>query len=185
MMMQVDDCVAQRVATGSSDADESENAMGYHTVVVGYDGSADADRAVDASADQVGPGGMVHVVTASHPESTARIVQRLQQLPEEFRNVYEPDAFEKTQQQVALLRLQGRGVDCKGHLVSDDPATAIIDVAEGEVADLVVVGSRGLGDVQRFLRGSVSARVAVHAPMSVLIVHGSGGTSPTHDHDAR
>ena len=159
--------------------------MGYHTVVVGYDGSTDADRAVDAAVDQVGPGGMVHVVTAFHPESTAGIVQHLQQLPEEFRIVYEPDAVAKTRQQVALLRLQGRGVDCTGHLVSDDPATAIIDVAEREEADLVVVGSRGLGEVQRFLRGSVSARIAVHAPMSVLIVHGSGGATPTLDHDAR
>lgn len=37
--------------------------------------------------------------------------------------------------------------------------------------DLVVVGSRGLGGVQRFLRGSVSARIATHAPTSVLVVH--------------
>ena len=153
--------------------------MGYHTVVVGYDGSTDADRAVEAAADQVGPEGTVHVVTAIHPESTRRLVQ---QLPVEFRSTYDQDAAEKAQQQVALLHLQGRGVDCSGHVVSDDPATAIIDVAEREGADLVVVGSRGLGEVRRFIRGSVSARVAVHAPMSVLIVHGSGGTSPTHDH---
>jgi nucleotide-binding universal stress UspA family protein len=151
--------------------------MGFHTVVVGYDGSTDADRAVDAAADQVGPEGTVHVVTASHPESTAKIVEHLRQLPQEFRDVYDQDAVEKARQQVALLHLQGRGVHCEGHVVIDDPAAAIIDVAEREGADLVVVGSRGLGDVRRFLRGSVSARVAVHAPMSVLIVHGPGGLS--------
>ena len=145
--------------------------MGHQTVVVGYDGSADADRALDAAADQVGPGGTVHVVTATHPEAAARIADHLRQLPQEFREAYEPDAPDHARQQVALLRLQGRGVDCEGHLVVDDPATAIIDVAEREGADLVVVGSRGLGEVRRFLRGSVSARVAVHAPMSVLIVH--------------
>jgi nucleotide-binding universal stress UspA family protein len=55
--------------------------MGYRTVVVGYDGSSNADRAVDAAADLVGPGGRVHVVTASHPESTARIADHLRQLP--------------------------------------------------------------------------------------------------------
>ncbi|WP_107766042.1 universal stress protein [Nocardioides terrigena] len=147
--------------------------MGYDTVVVGYDGSPDADRALEAAADQVGPGGTVHVVTASHPESAARIADHLRQLPPEFRDAYEPNAPENARQQVALLRLQERGVDCEGHVVVDDPATAIIDVAEREGADLVIVGSRGLGDVRRFLRGSVSARVAVHAPMSVLIVHGT------------
>lgn len=150
--------------------------MGYHTVVVGYDGSADADRAVEAAADQVGPNGKVHVVTAFHPETTARIIEHLKQLPEEFRYVYDQDAAETGRQQPALLRLQGRGVDCAGHVVPDDPATAIIDVAEREGADLVVVGSRGLGEVQRFLRGSVSARIALHAPMSVLVVHGPSDT---------
>jgi nucleotide-binding universal stress UspA family protein len=146
--------------------------MGFHTVVVGYDGSTNADRAIEVAGDQVEPDGKVHVVTAFHPDSTARLVAHLQRVPEEFRYVYDEDAAGKAEQQSALLHLQGRGVDCSGHVVSDDPAAAIIDVAEREGADLVVVGSRGLGEVQRFIRGSVSARVALHAPMSVLIVHG-------------
>lgn len=153
--------------------------MSYHTVVVGYDGSSEADLAVEAAADQVGPDGTVHVVTAFHPESNARLIQIRQQLPEEFRESYEPDAAENERQHAALARLQGRGVVCTGHVVPDDPATAIIDVARREAADLVVVGSRGLGGVHRFVRGSVSGRVAAHAPTSVLIVHSSSATLPT------
>ena len=152
--------------------------MSYDTVVVGYDGSSDADRAVEAAADQVNPDGTVHVVTAFRPESNARLVAHLKQLPEEFRYVYDPDAAETSRQQPALERLEGRGVHCEGHVVPDDPAAAIIDVAQREGADLVVVGSRGLGGVQRFLRGSVSARIAAHAPMSVLIVHETGAALP-------
>jgi nucleotide-binding universal stress UspA family protein len=150
--------------------------MPYHTVVVGYDGSGDADRAVEAAADQVAPDGTVHVVTAFHPEPDNRLVEHLRQLPEEFRYVYDEDAVEKQRQQAALAMLQERGVDCEGHVVPDDPAVAILDVAQREGADLVVVGSRGLGGMKRFLRGSVSARVAAHAPMSVLIVQDSGAT---------
>lgn len=148
--------------------------MSYATVVVGYDGSSNADCAVEAASDQVGSDGTVHVVTAFHPESNAQLVQHLKQLPEEFRYVYDPIAVESERQQAALARLRGRGVRCEGHVVPDDPATAIIDVAQREGADLVVVGSRGLSGVKRFLRGSVSARVAAHAPMSVLIVHEPG-----------
>lgn len=144
--------------------------MSYETVVVGYDGSSDADKAIEVAADQAGPDGMVHVVTAFHPESTTRLMQHLAQLPEEFRYTYDPHAAEKERQHPALARLQQRGVHTEAHIVPDDPATAIIDVAEREGAELVVVGSRGLGGVRRFLRGSVSARVAAHAPMSVLIV---------------
>ncbi|MCO8126318.1 universal stress protein [Acidimicrobiia bacterium EGI L10123] len=150
--------------------------MSYDTVVVGYDGSSDADRAVEVAADQVAPDGTVHVVTAFHPESTTRLMQQVKELPEEFRYTYDPAAAEKERQHPALERLRGRGTRCEGHIVADDPAAAIIDVSEREGATLVVVGSRGLGRVQRFLRGSVSARVAAHAPMSVLIVHDPSDT---------
>lgn len=152
--------------------------MPYRTVVLGYDGSGNADRAVEAAADQVGPDGTVHVVTAFHPERDNRLVEHVRQLPEEFRYVFDEDAVEKEREQTALAALQERGADCEGHVVPDDPATAILDVAQREGAELVVVGSRGLGGMRRFLRGSVSARVAAHAPMSVLIVHEPGATVP-------
>lgn len=145
--------------------------MSFENVVVGYDGSGHADRAVDAAADQVGSEGMVHVVTAFRQEADPRLVDHLRRLPEEFRYVYDPIADEEERQHAALQRLRDRGVQCAGHIVPDDPAAAILDVARREGADLVVVGSRGLGGMQRFLRGSVSARVATHAPMSVLVVH--------------
>jgi nucleotide-binding universal stress UspA family protein len=145
--------------------------MGHQTVVVGYDGSSNADRAVDAAADQVAQGGKVHVVTAYHPEPADAIMRSLGQLPEEYRYVWDPAGAERQRQDAALVHLRGRGVDCQGHVVADDAATAILDVALGEAADLVIVGCRGLGRVQRFLHGSVSSRVAAHAPTSVLVVH--------------
>jgi nucleotide-binding universal stress UspA family protein len=145
--------------------------MRFNNVVVGYDGSGHADRAIDVAADQVGSDGMVHVVTAFHEEADTRLVDHLRGLPEEFRYVYDPIADEEQRQHAALQRLQDRGVQCAGHIVPGDPAVAILDVARREGADLVVVASRGLGGMQRFLRGSVSARIAAHAPMSVLVIH--------------
>lgn len=145
--------------------------MSFERVVVGYDGSSHADRAVDAAADQIATGGIVHVVTAFRQEADPRLADHLQQLPDEFRYVYDPVADEAERQNAVLERLRARGVQCAGHIVPDDPAVAILDVARREDADLVVVGSRGLGGVQRFLRGSVSARIATHAPTSVLVVH--------------
>jgi nucleotide-binding universal stress UspA family protein len=152
--------------------------MSYHTVVVGYDGSGDAERAVQAAADHVGPDGTVHVVTAFHPGSDDRLIEHLRQLPEEFRYVYDEFAVEKERQHAALALLRERGVHCEGHIVPDDPAVAILDVAQREGAELVVVGSRGLGGMKRFLRGSVSARVAANAPVSVLIVHEPDASVP-------
>ena len=50
-----------------------------------------------------------------------------------------------------------------------DPATVILRVAVRENYDLIVLGSRGLSSVKRFLLGSVSADVSMHAQRSVLI----------------
>ena len=52
---------------------------------------------------------------------------------------------------------------------SGDPATAIERVAAMGRFDTIVVGSRGLGTVSRFLRRSVSTHVATHADATVVI----------------
>jgi nucleotide-binding universal stress UspA family protein len=51
-----------------------------------------------------------------------------------------------------------------------DAADAILDVAEEQRADLIVVGNRGMTGAKRFLLGSVPNKVSHHAPCSVLIV---------------
>lgn len=51
-----------------------------------------------------------------------------------------------------------------------DAADAILDVAEEQGSDLIVVGHKGLTGATRFLLGSVPNKVSHHAPCSVLIV---------------
>lgn len=46
----------------------------------------------------------------------------------------------------------------------------ILDEAEQWNSDLIVVGSHGDGAIKRFLLGSVSLAVAMHAPCSVMVV---------------
>lgn len=50
------------------------------------------------------------------------------------------------------------------------PQDVILTQAEQGGADLIMLGSRGLGGFQRFLLGSVSSAVATHAPCSVEVV---------------
>lgn len=49
-------------------------------------------------------------------------------------------------------------------------ADTICDIAAKEKYDLIVIGSRGLSAIGRFLVGSVSDRVVHHAPCSVTVV---------------
>ena len=51
-----------------------------------------------------------------------------------------------------------------------DAADAILDVAEEQGSDLIVVGNKGMTGATRFLVGSVPNKVSHHAPCSVLIV---------------
>ena len=55
-------------------------------------------------------------------------------------------------------------------VVSGSPKALILEEAEAFGADLIVVGSHGHGMVERFLLGSVSQAVALHAGCSVEIV---------------
>jgi len=50
------------------------------------------------------------------------------------------------------------------------PAEEIMKVAAKHHADLIVMGAKGLGAIDRFLLGSVSTRVVQHANCSVLVV---------------
>lgn len=50
------------------------------------------------------------------------------------------------------------------------PAAALKEVAIEQGAGLIVVGSRGVSGLERFLLGSVSADIIHHAPCSVLVV---------------
>lgn len=63
-----------------------------------------------------------------------------------------------------------KGIKLKKQLEFGNPAETIIEVAEKEKYDLIVVGSRGLSSVKRFFLGSVSDDVSHHAKRSVLIV---------------
>jgi nucleotide-binding universal stress UspA family protein len=54
-----------------------------------------------------------------------------------------------------------------------DAADAILDVAEEQGTDLIVVGNKGMTGATRFLLGSVPNKVSHHAPCSVLIVRTS------------
>jgi nucleotide-binding universal stress UspA family protein len=51
-----------------------------------------------------------------------------------------------------------------------NPAGKIMKVAAQQHAELIVMGAKGLADIDRFLLGSVSTRVVQHAHCAVLVV---------------
>jgi len=63
-----------------------------------------------------------------------------------------------------------KGISFNKMLEYGSPAETIIKVAKKANVDLIVIGSRGLSSVRRYLLGSVSDDISIHARSSVLIV---------------
>ena len=66
--------------------------------------------------------------------------------------------------------LHAEGMEVQRHARRGDPADALLQVAEEQAAELIVVGNRGMTGAKRFLLGSVPDKISHHAPCSVLIV---------------
>ncbi|GAA2205869.1 universal stress protein [Nonomuraea monospora] len=60
-------------------------------------------------------------------------------------------------------------VSLEGVLLPGDPRSALVKASEG--AELLVVGSRGIGGVRGLLVGSVAYGVAAHARTDVVLIH--------------
>ena len=69
-----------------------------------------------------------------------------------------------------LARIGVLGAKVETEILSGSPAEIIVEVAKERKADVVVMGSRGLGRLAGMLLGSQSQKVATHAPCPVLIV---------------
>jgi nucleotide-binding universal stress UspA family protein len=66
--------------------------------------------------------------------------------------------------------LKTAGVRYRTVLEDGRPASVILEVAEREKADLVVVGRRGRGGVAELLLGSVSHEIVLHSKRPVLLI---------------
>lgn len=72
----------------------------------------------------------------------------------------------------AVLSARDRGLPVNGIVKRAEVSTveAIINCSEEEKAELIVMGTRGLGEFKKLLLGSVSNGVVTHAPCNVLVV---------------
>lgn len=139
----------------------------FKKIVVGNDGSDNALEALEAAAEIAGEfGGELVVAHVWHLPPTAYVgapyapLDLSQQMEDTKKK-----ATERAKEILARHGAEARAVELEGN-----PADAIIDLAETEDADLIVIGSRGLGAIERFVLGSTSERIVRHASCPVLVM---------------
>ncbi len=74
------------------------------------------------------------------------------------------------QQACGILTGEDVLATCRHVVAAYSIPDAIIDYADKEKIDLIIIGSRGLGKSSRFKMGSVASRVVKHSPCSVYVV---------------
>jgi nucleotide-binding universal stress UspA family protein len=128
-------------------------------ILVAFDGGEPARRALDAAIELAKPFDAAITVVSVVPAYPRRVPVD----PWDDKEVHAKELVE------AKVILAGRGITAEFLEPFGDPAKTIERIAEEGGFDTVVVGSRGLGPVSRFLQGSVSEHVATHADATVVI----------------
>jgi nucleotide-binding universal stress UspA family protein len=144
-------------------------------ILLATDGSAHSNAAVEEIANRPFPVG-TQVLILSVYENTSFIVSESAVMGglaggyEEAGNI----ARELTEKAVKIaseiIKEKNPALSISTKVIIGLPKEAILKEAESFDADLIVVGSHGQSALSRFMLGSVSQAVALHAPCSVEIV---------------
>ena len=145
-------------------------------IIVAYDGTESAKRALERGADIAKAFDAKVIVT-----SVASLLHSGPRADQQFELHSTPTSGPEIQRDsladhVAELAdatafFAERGVEAESVAVAGDPASAIVSLAEQRKADLVVVGTREAGLAERVVRHSVSQQVAKKVHCDLLIVH--------------
>ena len=139
------------------------------TILVAYDDTEPSRRALDRAASIAEAFGARVLVTSIAPlvHSSPRSITQIER--------YDSIGEHSEEVSTAHSLLEKRGIDAETVMATGDPASAIARLAEDRNADLVVIGTRGLGPVQRLLGQSVSEKVSRRVRCDLLIVHPGPG----------
>lgn len=143
-------------------------------ILLAVDGSEYSDGAVQEFAKRPWPPqSEVKIVTAA--EIPIPVGMEPWAMSADFYEVVEKSIRQVAQAAIdsAVLKLnliKDRTMTISSEIIQGSPKQVIVDEAERWGADLIVMGSRGLGAWNRLLLGSVSSAVVHHAKCSVEIV---------------
>jgi len=133
-------------------------------ILVGHDGSRDAETAFEDALDlaALARARLSVVSVASPPEPPTEVET---QAAIESATAHYEKLFESLRRQAQELQ-----VELHTHVLVGHPADQILKWASQHGVDLIVVGHRGRSAIAEWVSGSTSRRVVAHAKGPVLVV---------------
>ena len=143
----------------------------FDRIVVGTDGSETATEAVKTAIELAKLSkATLEIVSAYEPVPQSRLKDESEGISGDVAHSVNPREDVELVLGNAAAEAKKAKVDVITHPREGDPADAILDVAEENNADLVMVGNKGMTGARRFLLGSVPNKISHHAPCDVWIV---------------
>ena len=145
----------------------------YNKLCVAVDGSESSLNAVKTAA---------RLAASLDAEMVVFHVIRNMKVPNELKRFVKKAALEKVRQDAleevgkeivdhALAVVAQQGIArCSADILQGDPARSIVAGANKHRCDLIVVGTRGLGQMEGILMGSISRKITDISDISVLVV---------------
>jgi nucleotide-binding universal stress UspA family protein len=153
--------------------------MLFKKILVAYDGSEQAKRAIDYAADMANTcGGALLVLTVvprvtlpvfpdegfgSAPLTTAQDFGVYQEKMQAMYQKSQEDIMKDIAEHFPKL-------EAEAILLEGRPSSTIVEQAEKNGVDLIVIGSRGLGGISGWILGSTSRRVVESCTKPVLVI---------------
>jgi nucleotide-binding universal stress UspA family protein len=140
----------------------------FSHILVPYDGSAPSAKALDKAVQ----------MAQSNPETklTVTHVINLQPVIVGEMTFPQPEGYQEQLQEQGNVLLEKIKNTIEGLpradviVLAGSPAEAIVEYAESNSCDLIIMGSRGLSAIKEWMLGSVSHNVIQHARMPVMIM---------------
>lgn len=135
-------------------------------VLVAYDGSRPAQRALAHAAEKYADEEIVLLRVVESADSSLEAGIDLVQ--EKLRELREETAAEVSEEVAELI--QDDTIDFRMEMVAGKPSREIVEFAEDNDIDTIVIGNHGRRGSSRILLGSVAEKVVRRAPCTVTIV---------------
>jgi nucleotide-binding universal stress UspA family protein len=138
----------------------------FNTILICYDSSREGQAVLEDGATlALRCQAATHLLAVIRPSAGAVVAEAI---------VGEPPFAEVTRAaeeilQEGIARLAAKGLKVEGHVVSGEPVEQISAAARRLGADLIVLGHRHRGPMQRWWQGSVGASLLDESPCSILV----------------